>query len=89
MIHDLLDEDPVYLAIMQKGREKGWAEGLRQGWAEAAVILAKADFADLETLARAKISAIGDMERLRQLVLDLHRSHTQEEVERVLLALSE
>ena len=30
MIHDLLDEDPVYQAIMQKGRQEGLQEGLHR-----------------------------------------------------------
>src|SRR5204863_7977120 len=81
MIHDLLDEDPVYLAIMQKGQQ--------QGLQQAAITLVVADFADLETLARAKISAIDDMERLQQLILDLRLSRTREQVERVLLSLDE
>ena len=85
MIHDLLDEDPVYLAIKQKGLQ----EGLQQGLQQAAITLVVADFADLETLARAKISAIDDMERLQQLILDLRLSRTWEQVERVLLSLDE
>ncbi len=85
MIHDLLDEDPVYLAIKQKGVQ----EGLQQGLQRAAITLVVADFADLETLARSKIGAIDDMERLNQLLLDLHLSRTREQVERVLLSLGE
>jgi hypothetical protein len=89
MIHDLLDKDPAYLAIMQKGREEGRKEGLREGWAEAAVILVMASFADLELLAKAKISVIDDIERLRQLLLDLYVFQTREQMERLLLSPGE
>jgi len=88
MIHDLLDEDPVYQAIMQKGRQEGLQEGLHNQQ-QTAITLVMAGFPDLEMLARAKISAVGDMKRLQQLILDLYLSHTQEEVERVLLSLGE
>jgi len=88
MIHDLLDEDPVYLAIMQKGLQQGLQQGL-QSQQQTAITLVTASFADLETLARAKISAIDDMKRLEQLILDLYWSRTREEVERVLLSLGE
>jgi predicted transposase YdaD len=83
MIHDLLDEDPVYLAIKQKGLQ----EGLQQGWQKAAITLVVASFPDLETLARTRISAVGNQKRLEQLILDLHLCHTREQMERLLLSL--
>src|SRR5260370_20921774 len=67
MIHDLLDEDPVYLAIKQKGLQEGLQQGLQQGLQsqrQTAIALVTANFADLETLAKAKIGAIDDMKRL-------------------------
>ncbi|HWS82946.1 MAG TPA: hypothetical protein VN207_01660, partial [Ktedonobacteraceae bacterium] len=88
MIHDLLDEDPVYLAIMQKGVQEGREEGL-QSQQQTAITLVMAGFPDLEMLARTKITAIADMKRLQQLILDLYMSRTREEVERVLLSLGE
>ncbi len=92
MIHDLLDEDPVYLAIENKGVQKGLQQGLQQGLQslrQIAFALIVPDFAELEPLARAKISTVDDMERLQQLILDLHACHTREEVERLLLSLGE
>jgi hypothetical protein len=44
-------------------------------------------FADLEELAKAKITAIDDLERLQQLILDLTIAHTREQMEQVLLSL--
>jgi predicted transposase YdaD len=88
MIHDLLDEDPVYLAIMQKGVQEGLEKGREEGLQEAVITLVVANFPDLEMLARAKISAIGD-KRLQQLILDLYVFRTRDEVERVLLSLGE
>ncbi len=85
MIHDLLDEDPVYLAIMQKGLQEGRAEGYQQ----AAIDVVVARFPDLETLARTNITAIDNLERLQHLVIDLSISSTQEQMERVLLSLGE
>jgi hypothetical protein len=89
MIHDLLDEDPVYLSIKEKGLQEGRQEGRQQGLQQAAITLVVASFPDLEALATAKISAIGDVERLRQLVIALNHAKTRKQIERVLLSLGE
>jgi hypothetical protein len=85
MIHDLLDEDPVYLAIENKGVQKG----LQQGWQKAAITLVVASFPDLETLARARIGSVGSLERLEQLIVDLKQPRTREQMVRLLLSLGE
>jgi flagellar biosynthesis/type III secretory pathway protein FliH len=70
--------------------KKGRAQGLQQGvlaMQQVAIDMVVANFADLETLARAKITAIDDLERLQYLIVDLGISHTQEQMKRVLLSL--
>jgi len=59
----------------------------QQGYQQAAIDVVVARFPDLETLARTKITAIDDLERLQHLIIDLSISHTREQMEQVLLSL--
>jgi len=78
-MHDILEESWAYQEIMGKGHQ--------QGYQQAAIDVVVARFPDLETLARTKITAIDDLERLQHLIIDLSISHTREEMEQVLLSL--
>ena len=82
-MQDILKESWAYQEIMGKGVQQGV-----QAMQQAAIDMVAASFADLETLARAKITAIDDLERLQHLIVDLGISHTREQMERVLLSLS-
>ena len=71
----------------EEGRKEGRKEGLKEGHQQAAIDVVVARFPDLETLARTKITAINDLQRLRHLITDLSISLTREQMERVLLSL--
>ena len=81
-MHDILKESWAYQEIMGKGAQKGV-----QAMQQAAIDMVVANFADLETLARAKITALDDLEHLQHLIVDLGISHTREQMKRVLLSL--
>jgi predicted transposase YdaD len=86
----LLRQEPLYSEILQEGLQEGRQEGRQQGvlaMQQTAVALVQMAFPDLEDLARARITAIGDLERLQQLIVDLSRSRSREEMERILLSL--
>jgi len=55
---------------------------------QAVIDMVIANFADLETLARTKIAAIDDMQRLQHLIVDLSIAHTREQMEQVLRSLN-
>jgi len=86
-MHDILEESWAYQEIMGKGREEGHKEGHQQGYQQAAIDVVVARFPDLETLAKTKITAIDDMQRLQHLIIDLSISSTREQMEQVLLSL--
>jgi len=89
-MHDILRESPAYQWILDEGIEEGIQKGIQRGaqaMQQAAIHMVIAHFADLEELARAKIIALGDLERLQHLIIDLSISHSQEEMERVLHSL--
>lgn len=82
-MHDILEESWAYQEMIRKGRQQGYQQGFQQATID--VIIAR--FPDLETLARAKITAIDDLERLKQVIVDLALSRTREQMEYVLLSL--
>jgi len=86
-MHDILEGSWAYQEIMGKGREEGHKEGHQQGYQQAAIDVVVARFPDLEPLAKTKITAIDDMQRLQHLIIDLSISSTREQMERVLLPL--
>jgi len=90
-MHDILRESPAYQWILDEGREEGRAEGLlqgsQQGSQQAAITIVVTRFADLEEVARTRITAVGNLERLQHLIVDLLISHSRDEMERVLLSL--
>jgi predicted transposase YdaD len=86
-MHDILRESPAYQWILEEGREEGIQQGMQQGiqaMQQAAINVVAARFAELESLARARITAVSNLERLQHLIIDLSISHSQEEMERVL-----
>jgi len=75
---------------VQRGREEGREEGMQQGvlaMQQAAINMVIARFAELESLARARITILGDLERLQHLIIDLSIVHSPEEMKWVLLAI--
>jgi predicted transposase YdaD len=98
-MHDILEESWAYQEMVQKGllqgikqgTEQGFKEGIKegrqQGYQQAAIDVIVARFPDLETLARTKITALNDLQRLQHLILDLSIAHTREQTEQVLLPL--
>ena len=89
-MHDILRESPAYQWILDEGIEEGIQKGIQRGaqaMQQAAIHMVIAHFADLEELARTKIIALGDLERLQHLIIDLSISHSQEEMEQVLHSL--
>ena len=70
-----------------QGHEEGRQEGRQEGFQQAAINIVVARFAPLESLASTKITAINDLRRLHQLIIDLSISRDQEEVRQVLLSL--
>ena len=86
-MHDILEESWAYQEMVQTGEQRGRQQGRQQGYQQAAIDVVVARFPDLETLARTKITAISDLERLQHLIIDLSISHTREQMEQVLLSL--
>jgi hypothetical protein len=89
-MHDILEESWAYQEMIQKGLLQGIEQGIGKGiltMQQTAINIVIRFFADLEELARTKITAINDLERLQQLILDLTMSHTREQMEQVLLSL--
>lgn len=93
-MHDILEESWAYQEMVQKGLLQGIEQGIEQGigkgvlaMQQTAINVVIRSFADLEELARTKIAAINNLERLQQLILDLAISHTQEQMKQVLLSL--
>ena len=93
-MHDILEGSWAYQEMVQKGLLKGIEQGIEQGigkgilaMQQTAINIVIRFFADLEELARTKITAINDLERLQQLILDLTIAHTREQMEQVLLSL--
>jgi len=90
-MHDILEESWAYQEIFGKGHKEGREEGRQQGvlaMQQAVIDMVIANFADLETLARTKIAAIDDMQRLQHLIVDLSIAHTREQMEQVLRSLN-
>jgi len=83
---DILRESPAYQWILEEGRKEGRQQAA-QAMQQAAIHMVIAHFADLEELARARITALDDLARLQQLIIDLSISHSQEEMKRVLRSL--
>ena len=81
-MHDILEGSWAYQEIMGKGHQQGIL-----AMQQTAINIVRRFFADLEELAKTRISAIEDLERLQQLILDLSISHTREQMEQVLLSL--
>jgi predicted transposase YdaD len=83
MLHDLLHVDPMYQAIVQEGRQEGRQEE-RQArildLQQTALALIQANFCQLEEVAKPRISALGDLQRLQQLVRMLISAHSEEDV---------
>ena len=76
--------------------QKGLLLGLKQGIEKSVLVMQQTAisivircFAELEELVRTKITAINDLECLQQLILDLSKSRSQEEMAQVLLSLGE
>jgi hypothetical protein len=89
-MHDILEGSWAYQEMVQKGLLQGLKQGIGKGvlaMQQAAIDMVVASFADLETLARTKITAIDNLERLQHLIVDLGISHTREQMEQVLLSL--
>jgi predicted transposase YdaD len=97
-MHDILEESWAYQEMVQKGLLQGIKQGIEQGieqgigkgvlaMQQTAINVVIRSFADLEELARTKITAINNLERLQQLILDLAISHTREQMKQVLLSL--
>lgn len=88
MFLDILGEDdPLYQVIKRKEEQKS----LKDIMQETAIMAAMAGFDELGTLAKAKISNIDDVERLQQLIVDLHLHYrrTREQMEHIFLSLGE
>ena len=76
---------------LQQGLEQGLQQGLQQGsqkaMQQAAITIVITRFPELELLAKAKILALDNLERLQHLIIDLSISHSQEAIARVLKTL--
>jgi len=81
-MHDILEGSWAYQEIMGKGRQQGVL-----AMQQAAIDVVVARFPDLEALARTKITAVDNLERLQHLIVDLSISLTREQMERVLRSL--
>lgn len=90
-MQEILEGSWAYQEMVQKGwiqgHEEGRQEGRQEGFQQAAINIVVARFAPLESLASTKITAINDLRRLHQLIIDLSISRDQEEVRQVLLSL--
>ena len=94
-MHEILRESPAYQWILdegieegiQRGIQQGMQQGMQQGTQQAVINMITARFPELESLARARITAVSNLERLQHLIIDLSITHSQKEMERVLLSL--
>jgi len=86
-MQEILEGSWAYQEMVQKGWIQGHEEGRQEGFQQAAINIVVARFAPLESLASAKITAINDLKRLQQLIIDLSISRDQEGVRQVLLSL--
>jgi flagellar biosynthesis/type III secretory pathway protein FliH len=86
-MHEILRESPAYQWILDEGIEEGIQRGMQQGMQQAVINMVVAHFPELEPLAKTRITAVSNLERLQHLIMDLSISHSQEEMERVLLSL--
>ena len=89
MLHDLLHVDPMYQAIVQEGEAKGRQEERQKrilDLQQTALKIIKANFLQLEDVAKPRISALGDLQRLQQLVDVLIFARSEEDVHQALLA---
>jgi len=93
-MHDILEGSWAYQEMVQKGLLQGLLQGREEVRQQAALAIQQASinlvvghFPELEELAKTRITAIDNLERLQQLILDLSISHTREQMERVLLSL--
>jgi len=97
-MHEILRESPAYQWILDEGIEEGIQRGIQQGMQQgmqrgvlaiqqAAINVVVARFAELESLAKARTTAVSNLERLQHLIIDLSIARNQEEMERVLLSL--
>ena len=92
MLHDLLHVDPMYQAIVQEGWQKGRQEGRQEERQErlrdlqqAALKIIRANFPQLEQVAEPRISALGDLQRLQQLVDALIFARSEKDVRQAFL----
>ena len=76
---EILREEPIYTEIFKEGD----IHELQQ----ATINIVLVRFPQLESLARARITAIGSVERLQQLIIDLTLAHSQEETEHLSLSI--
>jgi hypothetical protein len=79
MLHDLLHVDPMYQAIVQEGRQEERHERILD-LQQTALALIQANFHQLEEGAKLRISALGDLQRLQQLVRMLISARSEEDV---------
>jgi len=89
MLHDLLHVDPMYQAIIQEGRQEGRQEEREErilDLQQTALKIIKANFPQLEEVAKPRISALGDLQRLQQLVDALIFARSEEDVHQAFLA---
>lgn len=87
MLHDLLHVDPMYQTILQEGRQEERQERIRD-LQQAALKIIRANFPQLEQVAEPRISALGDLQRLQQLVDALIFARSEENVHQAFLACS-
>ena len=93
-MQDILEGSWAYQEIfgkgLQRGEQRGEQRGIQRGvlaMQQTAIDIVIRFFADLEELAKAKITAIDDLERLQHLIIDLSISSTREQMEQVLRSL--
>jgi predicted transposase YdaD len=83
MLHDLLHVDPMYQAIVQEGEARGEEKERRErilDLQQTAFKIIKANFLQLEEVFKPRISALGDLQRLQQLVDALIFARSEEDV---------
>ena len=85
MLHDLLHVDPMYQAIIQEGRQEE-RQGRIRDLQQTALKIIKANFPQLEQVTEPRVSALGDLEHLQQLVDALIFARSEEDVHQALLA---
>ena len=84
MLHDLLHVDPMYQAIVQEGRQEERQERIRD-LQQTALKIIRANFPQLEQVTEPRISALGDLPRLQQLVDALIFARGEEDVHQAFL----